>query len=118
MVQPDEVFSQIIEPSPSNTTSLLNIDEPTFESEIDVVESLEIKLWNSTPFSHFYIVVFVLSKGYAIVNNVGKVQEDALDLLLLHADSYFEAFDLLWDCLGFFHLFRGILFLFSRLRDR
>src|SRR6266699_1428361 len=103
MVQPDKVFSQIIEPSPSNTAGFLNIDESMFESNIDVVESLEIKLWNSAPFSHFYIVVFVFSKRHAIVNNVGKIQENIIDLLSFRIDSCFEAFDLLRDCLGFSH---------------
>src|SRR6266700_8446415 len=103
MVQPNEVFSKIIEPSPSNTAGFLNIDESMFESYIDVVKSLEIKLWNSTPLSHFYIVVFVFSKGHAIVNNVGKIQENIIDLLSFCIDSCFDAFELSRDCLGFSH---------------
>ena len=74
-----------------------------FESQVNVVESLEVKLWNSAPFSQFYIVVFVFSKGHAIVNNVGKVQENIIDLLSFRIDSCFEAFDLLRDCLGLSH---------------
>src|SRR5712664_450402 len=82
-----------------------------------MVESLEVELWNRTPFSNLDIVIFIFSKGHAIVSDVRKVHENILNLLSFLTDSCFEAFDPLRDGLRFFHQCRGILFLFSRLRD-
>src|SRR5712692_6828055 len=82
-----------------------------------MVESLEVELWNRAPLSYFDIVIFIFSKGHAIVSDVGKIHEKILNLLLFLTDSCFEAFDPLREDLRLFHQRRGILFLLSRLRD-
>src|SRR5712692_5105255 len=59
MVQPDKILSQVIEPRSGDATCFLDIDEPAFESQVDMVKGLEVELPNRAPFSYFDIVVFI-----------------------------------------------------------
>src|SRR6267143_3038536 len=83
-----------------------------------MIKRLEVELWNRTPLSYLNIVVLIFSERQAIVNDVGKVHENILDLLFLLIDSCLETLDLLRNDLGLFHQRRSILFLLSRFGDR
>ena len=82
-----------------------------------MIKSLEVELRDRAPFSYFDIVVFIFSERHALVDNIGKVHENILDLLLFPTDFCLEILDLLRNNLGLFHQCRGFLFLLSRLGD-
>src|SRR5438094_9665656 len=83
-----------------------------------MIKGLEFELRDRAPFSYFDIVVFIFSERHALMDNVGKIHENILDLPLFFIDSRLETLDLLRDDLRRFHQSRGILFLLSRLGDR
>src|SRR5436309_5027420 len=82
-----------------------------------MVERLEFELRDRPPFSYFDIVSFIFSERHALVDNIGKVHENILDLLLFPTYFCLEILDLLRNNLGLFHQCRGFLFLLSRLGD-
>src|SRR6266571_3280190 len=83
-----------------------------------MVERLEVELRNRTPLSYLNIVIFIFSERHALVDNIGKIHENILNLLLFPIDFCLEILDLLRNNLRLFHQSRGILFLLSRLGDR
>src|SRR5437867_11978662 len=82
-----------------------------------MIKSLEVKLRDRAPFSYFDIVVFIFSERHALVDNLGKIHENILDLLLFPTDFCLEILDALRNNLGLFHQCRGFLFPLSRLGD-
>src|SRR5438552_1482015 len=117
MVQTNKILSKLVEASSGGTPCLFDIDETTFESYVDMIKSLEVELRDRAPFSYFDIVVFIFSERHALVDNIGKVNENILDLLLFPIDFCLEILDLPRNNLGLFHQCRGFLFLLSRLGD-
>src|SRR5436309_5039305 len=82
-----------------------------------MIKGLEVELRNRTPVSYLNIVVLIFSESHALVDNVGKIHENILDLPLFFIDSRLETLDLLRNGLRLYHQCRHFLLLLSRLCD-